>query len=215
VALTCATDRVLDGPGRATGERLCRLRGRLTPRRTGSSAQPLPDPHSGYDDPPERTKKLPADDLEDGPKSLLTNKEDSIWRADENPLIGARHRPDADRRQHGSASLVADRGRAGRSADKPVERFGEVRGGEVRWAFSRGWCPDGRHAFGHQKRELLTPVGQPACPPAVIAAAGAISEAPGERLRSSSDPRCRPRRRLPRRWGRTSGRREWCRTSRA
>ena len=33
-----------DGPGRATGERLCRQRGRLTPRNTGSSAKPLPDP---------------------------------------------------------------------------------------------------------------------------------------------------------------------------
>jgi hypothetical protein len=51
-------DRI--GPGRATGERLCRLRGRLTPPHTGSSAQPLPDRHSGYDDPPERTTKLPG-----------------------------------------------------------------------------------------------------------------------------------------------------------
>jgi transposase len=37
------------GSGRATGERLCRQRGRLTPRDTGSSAQPLPDPNEGYD----------------------------------------------------------------------------------------------------------------------------------------------------------------------
>ena len=37
------------GPGRATGERLCRQRGRLTPRNTGSSAKPLPNPTEGYD----------------------------------------------------------------------------------------------------------------------------------------------------------------------
>ena len=38
-----------NGLGRATGERLCRQRGRLTPRYTGSSAKPLPNPTEGYD----------------------------------------------------------------------------------------------------------------------------------------------------------------------
>ena len=35
-------------PGRAKGERLCSLRGRLTPRNTGSSAKPLPGQLQGY-----------------------------------------------------------------------------------------------------------------------------------------------------------------------
>jgi transposase len=65
------------GSGRATGERLCRQRGRLTPRYTGSSAKPLPDPDQGYDhraSPASRVK----DAGEDRPKNCLTSKEDSI-----------------------------------------------------------------------------------------------------------------------------------------
>jgi transposase len=53
-------------PGRATGERLCRQRGRLTPPGTGSSAKPLPDPLPPYDrqppgqeDPGATARKMP------------------------------------------------------------------------------------------------------------------------------------------------------------
>lgn len=62
------------GLGRATGERLCRQRGRLTPRDAGSSAKPLPNPTQGYDD------DAAADDaanVSDHPKNCLT-KEDSF-----------------------------------------------------------------------------------------------------------------------------------------
>ena len=65
------------GLGRATGERLCRQRGRLTPRDAGSSAKPLPNPTQGYDD-----EAAPATDgdtnVSDRPKNCLTNKEDSF-----------------------------------------------------------------------------------------------------------------------------------------
>jgi transposase len=41
------------GPGRATGERLCIQRGRLTPRTTSSSDKPLPGHTEAYDRPPD------------------------------------------------------------------------------------------------------------------------------------------------------------------
>ena len=68
------------GSGRATGERLCRQRGRLTPRDTGSSAKPLPNPTEGYD----QQAKPGTNDGEntgDRPKTCLTTKEDSFWPA--------------------------------------------------------------------------------------------------------------------------------------
>src|SRR3954462_11189745 len=67
------------GLGRATGERLCRQRGRLTPRNTGSSAKPLPNPNQGYGDQAPRTTLLRASALND-PTNCLTNKEDSFRR---------------------------------------------------------------------------------------------------------------------------------------
>jgi hypothetical protein len=45
-------------PGRATGERLCSQRGRLTPPGAGSSGKPLPDPSPAYD--PAATPADPA-----------------------------------------------------------------------------------------------------------------------------------------------------------
>jgi transposase len=47
-----------DEPGRATGERLCSQRGRLTPPGAGSSGKPLPDPSPAYD--PAATPADPA-----------------------------------------------------------------------------------------------------------------------------------------------------------
>jgi hypothetical protein len=64
-------------PGRATGERLCRQRGRLTPRYTGSSAKPLPNPTEGYDHQDDAATHDTENASED-PKDYLTNKEDSI-----------------------------------------------------------------------------------------------------------------------------------------
>ena len=58
------------GPGRATGERLCRQRGRLTPRDTGSSAKPLPNPHQGYDHQDEPATRAPTD-AQRRPEELL------------------------------------------------------------------------------------------------------------------------------------------------
>ena len=76
------------GPGRATGERLCRQRGRLTPRYTGSSAKPLPNPTEGYDHQDE-VATHDAQTASQDPKNSLTNKEDSIWagRARQEPLV--------------------------------------------------------------------------------------------------------------------------------
>ena len=71
--------RVDRGLGRATGGRLCRQRGRLAPRYTGSSARPLPNPNQGYDNelaPPTHTSPPNHDDH---PKNCLTTKEDSFW----------------------------------------------------------------------------------------------------------------------------------------
>ena len=75
-----ASARAEGGPGRATGERLCRQRGRLTPRYTGSSAKPLPNPTEGYDHRPPASHTDSIEPDEDA-KNCLTNKEDSIWRA--------------------------------------------------------------------------------------------------------------------------------------
>jgi hypothetical protein len=47
-------------PGRATGERLCRQRGRLTPPGTGSSAKPLPDPLPPHDRRPQLGQEDPG-----------------------------------------------------------------------------------------------------------------------------------------------------------
>jgi hypothetical protein len=65
------------GPGRATGERLCRQRGRLTPRDAGSSAKPLPNPHQGYDHPNDSATRA-VENASNRPKNCLTTKEDSI-----------------------------------------------------------------------------------------------------------------------------------------
>ena len=59
------------GLGRATGERLCRQRGRLTPRDTGSSAKPLPNPTEGYDHHDEATTH-DAQTARQNPKNDLT-----------------------------------------------------------------------------------------------------------------------------------------------
>ncbi len=72
------------GLGRATGERLCRQRGRLTPRYAGSSAKPLPNPTEGYDH-QDQVATHDAQNASEDPKNYLTNKEDSIgtrpcWR---------------------------------------------------------------------------------------------------------------------------------------
>jgi hypothetical protein len=56
------------------GERLCRQRGRLTPRNTGSSAKPLPNPQEGYD----HQAQPGTQDRRNRPKNCLTNKEDSF-----------------------------------------------------------------------------------------------------------------------------------------
>ena len=69
------------GPGRAAGERLCRQRGRLTPRDTGSSAQPPPNPNPGYDDKPRHTTHPATIEHGNHPKKRLTTKEDSICSA--------------------------------------------------------------------------------------------------------------------------------------
>jgi hypothetical protein len=63
----------------APGERLCRQRGRLTPRYTGSSAKPLPDLTEGYDQ--DEVATHGAETANEDPKDSLTNKEDSIGRA--------------------------------------------------------------------------------------------------------------------------------------
>src|SRR4051794_34432574 len=66
------------GLGRATGERLCRQRGRLSPRYTGSAAKPLPNPIEGYDQDEVATRD--GEDASQDPESSPTNKEDSICR---------------------------------------------------------------------------------------------------------------------------------------
>ena len=66
------------GPGRATGERLCRQRGRLTPRNTGSSAKPLPNPETGYDQPLVLATRGVTLRRRVNPANCLTNKEDSF-----------------------------------------------------------------------------------------------------------------------------------------
>ena len=53
-------------PGSAIGERLRHMRGRLTPRRAGSSAKPLPDPSSPYDSASENGRQQAVDYWEDG-----------------------------------------------------------------------------------------------------------------------------------------------------
>jgi transposase len=63
------------GPGGQKGNDSKSKRDRLTPQDTGSSDEPLPDPHPHYD-PPADPDHNPKDD----PKSVLTNKEDSIGR---------------------------------------------------------------------------------------------------------------------------------------
>ncbi len=66
------------GLGRATGERLFRQRGRFTPRYTGSSAKPLPNPHQGYDH-QASTATGDTKNACSSPTNRLTNKEDSFW----------------------------------------------------------------------------------------------------------------------------------------
>ena len=67
------------GPGGQPGNDSVACAAGSHPETTALRPSHFPDPHSGYDDPPERTTKLPVGDLEDGPNSLLTNKEDSFW----------------------------------------------------------------------------------------------------------------------------------------
>ena len=66
------------GLGRATGERLCRQRGRLTPRDTGSSAKPLPNPRQGYDHQDDVATHDAENASEDPKNYLMTHKEDSF-----------------------------------------------------------------------------------------------------------------------------------------
>ena len=68
-------------PGRQPGNDSVACAAGSHPDTPALRAQPLRDRHSGYDDPPERTTKLPAGNLEDGPKNLLRNKADSLCAA--------------------------------------------------------------------------------------------------------------------------------------
>jgi hypothetical protein len=77
VAATAATSSPKAGPGGPTGERLCRQRGRLSPRYTGSSAKPLPSPTRGYG-PDTAPTSPPRDHYVDRPTNWLTTKEDSF-----------------------------------------------------------------------------------------------------------------------------------------
>ena len=71
-----------DGSGRAPRERLCRQRGRLTPRNTGSSAKPLPNPIEDYDHEPALAAGGDSINHHGHTKNCLTNKEGSIWSLD-------------------------------------------------------------------------------------------------------------------------------------
>ena len=66
-------------PGRAKGERLCSLRGRLTPRSTGSSARPLPGQLQGYASPARGGADRHPWEAEKSLPGLLTYKEGSLW----------------------------------------------------------------------------------------------------------------------------------------
>ena len=72
-------------PGRANGERLCSLRGRLTPRGTGSSAQPLPGQAQAWDSAPACAPRQDDRYGKKNPTGLLTHKEDSIGAAERQP----------------------------------------------------------------------------------------------------------------------------------
>jgi hypothetical protein len=77
-------DRDVDGDGgsgRAPGERLCRQRGRLTPRNTGSSAKPLPNPIEDYDHQPALATGRDSINHHGHSNNGLTTKEGSIGRA--------------------------------------------------------------------------------------------------------------------------------------
>ncbi len=63
-----------DGPGRALGERICRLRGRLTPRTPALRPSHSRTRHHPTTDPNSQPSHRADDDLEAPPKSLLTQR---------------------------------------------------------------------------------------------------------------------------------------------
>jgi hypothetical protein len=62
------------GPGRATGERLCIQRGRLTPRTTSSSEKPLPGRRQPYDPPAGTAASQARSTNQDRSTRLLTQR---------------------------------------------------------------------------------------------------------------------------------------------
>ena len=103
--MPCRPHRHDDGPGRAPGERLCRQRGRLTPRTPALRPSHSRTRHHPTTD---RQPSSPAEaqgTLAQRPKSLLTNKEDSIGA---DVPIGTR--TGCSRSRAGLAGLSAVRG---------------------------------------------------------------------------------------------------------